>query len=185
MKYGILLLLFILITGCSNNKVSKNNEIKKNNKVKSSKNTLQLELTEENLKLAIKNIISKMNSAQWYKDFTKINDKRPIFRIEKFQNRTEIHIGEPFLTIIKREILLGNKIKLISSNKRAEVLDKQFKGYNPHKNIANFVLSGYILNKNEEYYEITLELYDSKTNKRIWIGKDRIKDKVVLKRDNW
>ncbi|HDQ25466.1 MAG TPA: penicillin-binding protein activator LpoB [bacterium] len=143
--------------------------------------------------LVAEQMIKEMLERPWLRRFLRDHGREPIVIVGTIHNKTDEHISvSTFRKDIEREITNSGDVRFVAdSGERQEIRDertdmqeyasdatrKQFK----QEIAADFMLRGEITSiidqakgKRAVYYQIDLELFDTATNIKSWVGQKKI-----------
>lgn len=138
-------------------------------------------------------MIKDAMSFPWVDDYTRANGKKPVVVAFGVKNRTSEHINtQTFMKDLERAFLRSGRVGVVADrDQRAELREEradQQSGFvgNPAKVGkevgADFVLTGEINSITDRqgksevvFYQTNLELINTTTNEKVWIGENKIK----------
>ncbi|MFP4467139.1 MAG: penicillin-binding protein activator LpoB [Candidatus Goldiibacteriota bacterium] len=143
--------------------------------------------------LVAEQMIKEMLERPWLRKFLKRQGREPNIIVGTIQNKTDEHISvSTFRKDIERELTNSGDVRFVAdSGERREIRDertdmqeyssdatrKRFK----QEIAADFMLKGEITSitdqvkgKKAVYYQIDLELFDTETNIKSWVGQKKI-----------
>ncbi len=146
-------------------------------------------------------MIENMILSPWLNDFVIEKGRKPIIIVGTVRNKSSEHINTALFTKdIERELINSGKISFVASEKerqelREEIIDQQYySSVETTKQLANetgadHMLIGSIISivdsiggKKIVYYQVTLELIELESNKKVWIGDKKIKKFINQKK---
>ena len=148
--------------------------------------------------LTAEEMIKECLAGHWINEFNKSSGRSPVVIVGFIKNRTFEHISsDVFVEDLQRALTNSGKVAFVASQDgrreiREERADQQTGNTEPstiskkgHETGADFMLQGGINSiqdavkgKYAVFYQVTLELVDMKTNRKIWLGQKEIK-KIV------
>jgi uncharacterized protein (TIGR02722 family) len=195
MKKGILFLsvvaVFLFFISCSTTTVKRVDE--------STVMDLSGNWNDVDAQMVAEQMVDEMLNRPWLKKFLKNNGREPRVIVGEIRNKTDEHIDvEVFRKDIEKEITNSGEVQFVASKtEREEIREertdmqeyaseetrKKFK----KETAADYMLKGVITSIIDEkegtkvkYYQIDLELFNTETNAKEWVGQKKIK-KVIEK----
>ncbi len=157
-------------------------------------------------KMVANEMISDCLSGRWIDDFMKADGHSPVVIVGTIKNKTSEHISpDVFVDSMARALTNSGKVVFVAAkSERGEIRDERTdqqagntesstiteKG---HETGADFMLQGSINQIEDEtesqtlmvgkrrstnFFQVTLELVDMKTNQKRWIGQKQIKKSI-------
>lgn len=157
-------------------------------------------------RLVADEMIADCLSGRWVDDFGKAKGRSPVVIVGTIKNKTSEHINpEVFTDRLAKALINSGKVEFVANKfDREEIRDERLdqqegnteaatiseKG---HETGADFMLQGNIQQiedevetqgivsrrlKSTNFFQVTLELVDMKTNQKRWIGQKQIKKSI-------
>jgi penicillin-binding protein activator len=149
--------------------------------------------------LVAEEMVKEMLSRPWLRKYLTKNGREPKVIVGDIRNKTDEHIEvETFRKDIERELTNDGSVQFVASKaEREEIRDEradmqEYSSESTKKNFkeeiaADYMLKGVITSIPDEkggtkliYYQIDLELFNTETNLKEWVGQKKIK-KVIQK----
>jgi uncharacterized protein (TIGR02722 family) len=184
--------LFLLISGCATQKVTRVSE--------DTTTDLSGFWNDTDARLVSKEMIKNVVSSPWLDTFrTNHNGNDPVVIVGNVRNESMEHIDtEVFTKELERELISSGEVRFVASPEEREQIrqereDQQtYASYESMKKLArelgaDYMLIGNLNSIRDEsltgktytmYYTTNLELIDIETNEKVWIGNKKIKKLV-------
>ncbi len=196
--YYLMICLVLIASGCSSISAKR---------IDANKNTdLSGTWNDTDARLVAKAMIEDCLAARWVDDFGKAKGRSPVVIIGTVKNKTNEHIStDVFVDTWQKALLDSGKVEFVASNSarqeiRDERLDQQQGNTEPgtisekgHETGADFMLQGSVNQIEEEaetqtlmvgkrrstnFFQVTVELVDLKTNQKRWMAQQQIKKSI-------
>lgn len=144
-------------------------------------------------------MVDEMLSRPWLKKYLKNNGREPRIIVGEIRNKTDEHIDvEVFRKDIEKELTNSGEVQFVASKtEREEIREEradmqEYSSEETRKKFkkelaADYMLKGVItsiIDQKEgtkvKYYQVDLELFNTETNAKEWVGQKKIK-KVIEK----
>jgi uncharacterized protein (TIGR02722 family) len=184
--------LFLLISGCATQKVTRVSE--------DTTTDLSGLWNDTDARLVSKEMIKNVVSSPWLDTYrTNHNGNDPVVIVGNVRNESMEHIDtEVFTKELERELISSGEVRFVASPEEREQIrqereDQQtYASYESMKKLArelgaDYMLIGNLNSIRDEsltgktytmYYTTNLELIDIETNEKVWIGNKKIKKLV-------
>lgn len=137
-------------------------------------------------RLVAEEMVKSMISESWYRNFISSKGRVPEVVVGKIRNRSYEHISkETFIKDIEREFTNSGAMEFVANKEQRKDIGNEMDDQSipPNSEInADLMILGSIdsiLDKEGDnrvrFYQITLELLDLNTRKKVWIGDKKIK----------
>lgn len=190
MKRGLLALL--LVSGCASAPPKKPDKPT----VQRTKAAIDLsgEWNDVDADAVAKAIIEDCMSDPWAEEWAQANGRKPVVRLLPIRNKTDGYIDYLYFTKqIEAALVRSRRVDVVSSLEEAKDLRAERADQATHASDASaksqggeagsdFVLGGWLLSQNDaaagqtvKAYLTSLELTETASNKKVWVGQKRIK----------
>ncbi|HPI04141.1 MAG TPA: penicillin-binding protein activator LpoB [Candidatus Goldiibacteriota bacterium] len=149
--------------------------------------------------LVAEQMVKEMLERPWLRRFLKDTGKEPRVIVGDIRNKTEEHIEvETFRKDIEKELTNSGDVRFVASAAEREEIRKEREDMQEYSSestmkqfkketAADYMLKGVITSisdaaagKKVIYYQIDLELFDTESNEKAWVGQKKIK-KIIDK----
>lgn len=196
--YWLVIALLIITTGCSSTTAKRIDA--------NTPTDLAGMWNDTDARLVAEEMIKDCLAGRWVDDFGKASGRSPVVIVGTIKNKTSEHINpEVFTDSLEKALLNSGKINFVANKEyrreiREERADQLTGNTEPstisekgHETGADFMLQGNVNQIEEEvesqtlmvgkrkstnFFQVTLELVDLKTNQKRWIGQKQIKKSV-------
>jgi hypothetical protein len=128
-------------------------------------------------------------SSTWPETWSKERGRKPVVRLHPIRNKTDAYIDYRYFTKqLEAALLRSGRVDVVSSLEEAgaareerddQALHASDETAKPHQNEtgSDFILTGWILSEGggTKSYLTSLELVETETQKKAWVGQKRIK----------
>jgi hypothetical protein len=149
-------------------------------------------------------MIQKCLTQPWAQKFKQEKGRDPVIRLSLIRNRSSEHINTRFFTKqVEKELLNSGTAKVVADREEAEdqrderadqarhASDKTVKAQQQETG-SDFLLTGWINYQPDaeggvevRAYQITMELINSESNEKVWLGEHQIKKVVNRPAGEW
>ncbi len=182
---GIVALAIVVTAGCG--KSVKRVEIDKPIDLSGKWNDMDSQLVSEEM-------ISDCLSRPWIESHKAKESQEPTVIVGEVVNKTNEHIiSETFTKDLEREFINSGKVRVVASSKERKEVRSEREDMQSHasdetlkafmeEEAADYMLKGVINAINDKegkksvrFYQINLELIDTETNRKVWLGDKKLK----------
>ncbi len=149
-------------------------------------------------RMVAQDIIDDCLKGRWLVEFNQTTTKTPVVIVGSIKNTSYEHIDSTvFTSALEKALINSGRVNFVANKEfrqevRDERADQQAGNTNPEtisprglETGADFMLQGAVTSVKDEvpgkysiFYQVTLELIDMKTNRKVWIGQKEIKKLV-------
>jgi penicillin-binding protein activator len=144
-------------------------------------------------------MIEDCMKSTWAESWTEAHQKKPVVRLHAVKNKTDAFIDYRYFTKqLEAALLNSGRVEVVSSMEEADAAREEREDQATHASDetaktgqnevgSDFILTGWILSQSDEQgnqsvksYLTSLELVETETQKKAWVGQKRIK-KLIKK----
>lgn len=148
--------------------------------------------------LVAKALIEKCMSDPWAEEWKAANGRKPVVRLAPIRNKTDGYIDTMYFTKqVEAALVSSRRVEVVSSREEAETMREERADQGTHASDetaksqgnetgSDFVLNGWLISqidkaggKTVKAYLTSMELTETESNKKAWVGQKRIKKLVT------